>query len=105
MSAAHMSSIAGHGLSEAQVRTLNLFQDFMRHNSGDSHWSAHTSPKGDGRWVSVYEIFPAHGNVNAAHRRTLQRLAKAGVLRACEIEFDGSQKYKGVPLRLQGTAR
>lgn len=92
--------ICGHKLTRAETETLNAIQDYMRKNASDSHWSASTSPKGDGRRVPIREIFPV-GNLDNARRRTAGRLARLGILAACEIVYDAGQQLQGVPLRLQ----
>jgi hypothetical protein len=90
-------TILGHNLSWAEFEVLNAVQDYLRKNSGDSHWSASTSPKGDGRQVPVSEIFGARSNQDNARRRTLSRLAEIGILRVCEIQYEGGM-LKGIPV-------
>lgn len=92
------TTIAGHALTEAQTRTLDLALDYMRKNAGDSTWGPHVSPRGDGRFVSPREIFPHANNQNTAHVRNLKRLWNAGVLRACEIEVTPQGMMRGAPL-------
>jgi hypothetical protein len=90
-------TIAGHTLTWAELAVLNQVTDYMRANAGDSQWTSHTSPKGDGRSVPLREIFGGHNISMNAKRYAARRLADLGVLRACEIEcVDGA--LKGVPL-------
>lgn len=82
-----MTTIAGHTLTRQQVTVLNVVQDYMRQHAGDSHMGTSTSPKGDGRWVPVLEIFPARNNHHNGLRRVVRKLAAIGVLKACEISY------------------
>lgn len=95
-----MTTIAGHALTPAQVATLDETIDYLRRFSGDSHWSLsrNCSPKGDGRPIHVREIYPQGGNYTSARRRTLARLYRLGVLRACEIEYTTTGELLGTPL-------
>lgn len=86
--------IAGHVLTRAEVRHLDSVLDYMRKHAGDSWASASTSPKGDGRAVSLWEIFSEHNAQNNAARRTIFRLGELNVLRACELDLtDGQVKW------------
>ena len=98
-----VENIAGHNLTLAETQTLNILQDYLRRNSGDSQWSSSTSPRGDGREVPISEIFGHRNNQDNAKRQTVVRLHKLGVLRACEIEFRNGM-LKGVPLSGQPAA-
>ena len=80
------TTIAGHILTPSQLRTLNAVQDYLRKNSGDSWASSSTSPKGDGRAVSTYEVF-GRSNQATHHRRNIWKLWNLGVLKACEIDY------------------
>lgn len=90
-------TILGHNLTWAEFEVLNSVQDYMRVNAGDSHWSSSTSPRGDGREVTVSEIFGARNNQDNARRRTLGRLESRGILRVCEIRYQDGL-LKGVPI-------
>lgn len=89
-------TIAGHTLSWAELTVLNQLQDYMRGHSGDSTWTPHTSPKGDGRSIPLREIFSDRNISGNSKRHAARRLADLGVLKACQIEMtDGV--LKGVP--------
>lgn len=90
-------TISGHTLTWAEFDVLNIVQDYMRKNAGDSAWSNSTSPTGDGRKVSVREIFGAHNNQDNARRRTLTQLQDMGILRACEISYENGL-LSGAPI-------
>ena len=84
------TTIAGHDLTNAEVRVLDKIEDYMRKFAGDSFWGPSTSPKGDGRWVPLREIFPERNITGNANRKTARRLIELGVLKACEIQhLDG----------------
>lgn len=87
------TTIAGHTLTDSQLRTLDSLQDYMRMNAGDSFASSTTSPKGDGRRISLIEIWGRSGQATA-HRRNVQKLQLLGVLKSCEMEFgDGGVAF------------
>ena len=89
-------NVCGHDLTWAEFYTLNAVQDYLRKNSGDSSWSSHCSPRGDGRQVPIKEIFSARNSRDNARRQTVRRLHLLGVLKACEIELkDGL--LRGLP--------
>lgn len=90
------TTIAGHTLTNQQRTVLDLVLDYVRLHGGDSHMGPSTSPRGDGRWIPVIEIFPARNNHHNGLRRVVKRLAKLGVLAACEIDFQGGA-VKGDP--------
>jgi hypothetical protein len=81
-------SIGGHTLTISQQRTLGEAQLYLLRNAGDSHASATTSPKGDGRAIDPIEIW-GRNNQSTAHRRNLRKLEELGVLRGCEMKYDG----------------
>jgi hypothetical protein len=89
--------IAGHKLTNQQRTVLDVVLDYLRQHSGDSQMGPNTSPKGDGRWVPVTEIFPARNNHHNALRRVTRRLAVMGVLAACEVSWkDGTVRGERV---------
>ena len=92
------TTIAGHKLTPQQRAVLDALLDYLRAWGGDSHMGPNTSPKGDGRWVPLTEIFPARNNQDNGKRRIASRLAALGVLKACEIDFQGNC-VKGVPMK------
>lgn len=77
-----MTTIAGYTLTRTERRTLDAVRAYLLHNAADSHASLHTSPKGDGRVISLTEVFPN----GTESRRAIERLEEIGVLRACEIK-------------------
>lgn len=81
------TTINGVRLTDRQRTVLDIVLDHLRHHSGDSSMGPHTGPKGDGRWVPVIEIFPARNNHHNGLRRIVARLARQGVLRACEVDY------------------
>jgi hypothetical protein len=100
-----MKIICGHTLTRTETLLINAIQDYMRQHSGDSFWTANTSPKGDGRLVPVTEIFGERNNADNARRRRVARLAELGILGACEIEyFDGQLRGKPLMMRNQTIA-
>lgn len=90
------TTIAGHKLTHQQRTVLDLVIDYLRKNAGDSHMGNSTSPKGDGRFVPVEEIFPARDNHHKGLRRVVRKIASIGVLRACEIRLT-EHGLKAVP--------
>jgi len=89
--------INGHQLTRPQTRTLDYLQDYLRLRAGDTAPDPfHMSPRGDGRWVSLLEIFP-RSNRGTAARRTVVKLHRLGVLRPCQIAYAGGH-VKLVPL-------
>ena len=85
--------IAGHNLTPQQVTVLDLVLLHLRQHGGDFQLNHSTSPKGDGRWVPVLEIFPARDNHHNGLRRIVASLARKGVLAACEVTYrDGAVK-------------
>lgn len=97
------TTINGVTLTNHQRTVLDFVLDHVRKYGGDSHMEANTSPKGDGFWVSVLEFFPGRDNVHNAARRTVTKLAKLGVLKACEITYkDGC--VKGEPVGWKAVA-
>jgi hypothetical protein len=95
------TTIAGHKLTDQQRTALDCVLDHLRQHGGDSLASApNVSPAGDGRWVPILEIFPARNNRHNGLRRIVTRLAKIGVLKACEVSFkDGCVKAEPVEAR------
>lgn len=93
-----MTSIAGHNLTLAEMRVLGTVTNYLIQHGEDSFLTSSTSPRGDGREIPVYEIFPERNNVDNANRRTMRRLYKLGVLRACEIQYTDRLTVKAVPL-------
>jgi hypothetical protein len=91
-----MAIINGYSLTEAEDRTVNALQDWLRLNGGDTSSEPSTSPRGDGRWVPLTEIFRQGSNRTNALRQTVRRLHSKGILRAYEIAFFGGC-VKGVP--------
>lgn len=82
-----MTTIAGHTLTNQQRTALDLVLDYLKQHSGDTGMGANESPKGDGRWVPLIEIFPARNNHHGGLRRIVRRLADLGVLKACEVSY------------------
>lgn len=80
-------TIGTHKMTRAELDTLDRVRDFLQQHAGDSHAGPTTSPRGDGREVAFDEVFPGHNNQNNAAKRTLARLSKLGVLKACEIQY------------------
>lgn len=89
-------TIAGHTLTYAERYVLNTIQDYMRAHSGDSGWTANTSPIGDGRSIPLRTIFPGVNNGSAQKCHSARRLARLGVLKACGMEMV-ADAIKGVP--------
>lgn len=89
-------TIAGHTLTWAELTVLNQLQDYMRAHSGDSGWTSHTSPKGDGRTIALREIFAGQNISGNSKRYAARRLADIGVLKACQIEMT-DDVLKGIP--------
>ena len=87
------SYIGGVKLTDAQDRVLNAVLDYVRLYGGDTADLKTQSPVGDGRWLPLTDIFPARNNVDNGLRRAATRLARLGVLAACEVSFrDGLLK-------------
>lgn len=85
------TSINGHTVTAAQLRTLDLLRETLALYSGDSAFkdgNLNVSPRGDGRSMHIDEVFGRHSNRAAAHRRNLAKLDLLGVLRPCEIEWN-----------------
>lgn len=99
---------AGHKLTAAEQKAAHFVQDFLLEHGEDSQKSSSTSPKGDGRWAQLTEIFPRRpgrgmpglaGSAAArtnAMRQAVRRLHEFGVLRVFEIAFYGDC-VKAVP--------
>lgn len=91
------ATIAGHTLTKSELAVLDAILDYLRLHGGDSHMGPNTSPKGDGQWVRLCEIFPERRG-----RRTslaaVGRLHGLGVLAACEVAYYGGCA-KAVPYR------
>lgn len=78
-------------MTEAQKRSVCLLQDWLHANAGDSA-PPNCSPVGDGRWVSLWDVF-GRGNAATAHRRNIGRAWHSGDLRRYEIALvDGTAK-------------
>lgn len=91
------TSVGGRPLTRAERRVACTIQDYLKAHGGDS-WagSPNVSPKGDGRWVPLLDIFPRSAQ-GTADRRTALRLHAAGVLKAFEVALKGG-RVKAVPL-------
>lgn len=79
--------IAGHELTPAETKVLDTVIAYLREHSGDSGWTRTTSPRGDGKLISVQKIFPKRTPQDRARRAIVAKLFRLGVLRACEIAY------------------
>jgi len=99
------TTINGHTLSAAELVALDEVLRSLKDYGGDSYADIpNVSPRGDGRWVPLLEIFPRYepgsyrgGSRSNARRQAVRRLSKLGVLWACEVAYYGDC-VKAVPL-------
>ena len=76
-------------MTKAQKRSVCELQARLAKYGGDSHADTpNVSPKGDGRWVSLWEVW-GRGNRATAHRRNVAKAHASGELLAYEIAFVG----------------
>lgn len=73
---------------EIERRAACDAQDFLFRHGGDSTKEQSSSPRGDGRWVNLYEIFPRDARGNQS-RQAIRRLHARGLLMAFEIAYYG----------------
>lgn len=81
------TTIAGCRLTDQQRTVLDCVIDHVRRLGGDSAFDTTTSPKGDGRWVPLLDIFPARNAHHNGLRRVVNGLHRKGILAACELKL------------------